>query len=463
MSKVHNYSIIIHMNTIIIGAGAAGIMAAISTKVNHPEYDVIILDRTYTLGRKILVCGAGRCNITNINLKDTENKNLEQIIKERYYGADNKFVLDIFSRFNYKDIIDFFENLGVSTYVEKKTNIGKVFPTTDSAKTITRVLENMLNRLGVKIIYNTEVFDIDKDMRDKFKLYTRTVDLSDRLKLEFGYIDHKANIQKEYVADKLIITTGGKTYPALGSDGSIYKILETFGHKITDPVPSALPLVTQDYKLIKELSGQKSEFIVTSYIDGVEVKTRFEDVMFTEYGLSGPAILNISREISIAIHRQGNQNIQVGINFLTKYDGTFFTFEEFQKRVNKFPFNNFNMVLTGILPNKIADTLSKFIAKTLEIGEIDNKMIIELGLSRKIYDMLIDWRFDIKDTRTWNEAEFTAGGVDTKDINSNNLESKLTPNLYFAGEVLDVDGDVGGFNLSWAWSSGWVVGKMLDL
>jgi predicted Rossmann fold flavoprotein len=195
---------------IIIGGGAAGIMAALSAKVHHPEYNVAIFDRTFALGRKILVCGAGRCNVTNINLNSSA--------ESRYYGADTSFIKPIFEQFSYERIVDFFKDLGVELYVERKTQIGKLFPVTDQAKTINTLLEDELKRRGVEIFLNTECKKLEK---------------------KNGYFDiiiqelennvPKGN-EKKLSSKYLILSAGGKTYPALGSNGSGYNLGNSLGH-----------------------------------------------------------------------------------------------------------------------------------------------------------------------------------------------------------------------------------------
>ncbi|MFS8130612.1 MAG: NAD(P)/FAD-dependent oxidoreductase, partial [Candidatus Dojkabacteria bacterium] len=208
---------------IIIGGGAAGQMAAISAKRKNPELKVVILDRTFALGRKILVCGAGRCNITNINL----DKN----IKDHYYSSNPEFPEKILTQFGYQDIVKFFEDLGIELYVERKTNIGKLFPITDSAKTVTALLEDELERLNIDIHLNTDVTKIDElritNEKNKFEL-TASI-----LNPEGKEIGHSS-----FVTRNLIISAGGKTYPALGSNGSGYNLTESFGHTIIKPVPS---------------------------------------------------------------------------------------------------------------------------------------------------------------------------------------------------------------------------------
>ena len=432
-----------NFDLVIIGGGAAGIMAAISAKRSNPNLTVCIIDRTFALGRKILVCGAGRCNITNIHLNEE--------VDSRYYGASKSFISSIFSQFGYIDIVHFFSELGVELYTERKTDIGKVFPVTDQAKTITAVLENELKILDIKIFLNTEVTSIEKG--EMFNIKTRGVELTERQKKEYG--ESSDNTPKEFTSKYLVLSAGGKTYPALGSNGSGYDLAMKFGHKIIEVVPSALPLVLSK-NIFKGISGLKMDIEVTSVIGGSEIKKSSDDVMFTDYGLSGPAILNISREISIELNRTNSnkRKCEVKLNF---FPGK--SVEEVKNILNdrwlRRPNLSLSKSLIGIFPNRICEFLGTYIGYGDEI-------VNDLSTSQKdkVFNVLTSLLVEVSETRSWNEAEFTAGGIDTNDVKDSTLESKLIKGLYLAGEILDVDGDVGGFNLSWAWASGYVAGKL---
>lgn len=420
---------------VIIGGGAAGIMSAISCKKHHPECKVAIIDRTFALGRKILVAGAGRCNITNINL-DSSAEN-------RYYGAEKDFIKSIFTQFNYQDIVEFFNELGIELYLERKTNIGKLFPITDQAKTITSLLEDELNRLKVDIFLNNDCEKITKLSNEKFEIISQPIEQNqpkgEKVKFESRY---------------LIISAGGKTYPALGSNGSGYTLAQSLGHNIIGPVPSALPLEGKN-PLSHELQGVKFEIEVTSFINREKIKTTSDDVMFTQYGLSGPAILNISREISIHINREGKNQAEVMLNFFPNKNINEVK-DLLQRRWNKRPDQSIEKSLFGLFPNKISSAI-------LNISSINKEKQVKTVTSEEMQNLLTNltsYRIQITGTKGWNEAEFTAGGVDASQLYSTTLESKLCKNLYFCGEIMDVDGDVGGFNLSWAWSSGFVAGSL---
>lgn len=421
-------------DVVVIGGGAAGIMAAISAKKHHPDYNVVVIDRTFALGRKILVAGAGRCNITNYNLHNS--------VEERYYGATTEFIRSIFDQFAYDDIVEFFKDLGIELYVERKTNIGKLFPVTDQAKTVTMLLEDELIRLGIEISLNTECKYIHKS-GEVFSLSVQKL------------VQDKPIGEEEKLKTKFIIlSAGGKTYPALGSNGSGYELAQLLGHTVLTPVPSAVPLVGKNM-LSQEANGVKMEIEVTSYITGEKVKTTVNDVMFTQYGLSGPAILNISREISIHLHREKRTNAEVVLNFFpgkTREEVESLIFERWDKR----PDQSIELSLNGLFAPKFPPVF----LKVLQIPKDTPVKDLNSHQKQSIVDSLASFRVEITDTRGWNEAEFTAGGIDSNEVETKTLQSKKVKNVYICGEILDVDGDVGGFNLSWAWSSGFVAGKL---
>jgi predicted Rossmann fold flavoprotein len=425
-----------NFDLVIVGGGAAGIMAAISAKRHHPELRVVLLDRTFALGRKILICGAGRCNITNVNLNAS--------VAKHYYGASTEFIQAVFSQFDYERIVEFFNELGVELYVERKTDIGKLFPVTDQARTITSMLEDELSRLGVEVRLLTEVQAITKQ-GEGFAINTNTLaKTGERLAAE------------TINAAKLILSAGGKTYPALGSNGSGYDLARSLGHSLIQPVPSALPLESKN-QLSHFLQGVRLDFEVTSIIAGNPVKTRTDEVMFTKYGFSGPAVLNVSREISIRLNREQRQDVELQLNFFPGKNKAEVT-ELLKQRWAKRPEQALAKSLYGLFPNKVAELIPNLVelSPELVVGRLQPQQIERLA------GLLTETRVPIHATRGWNEAEFTAGGVATSEVELGKLESRLQKNLYFCGEILDVDGDVGGFNLSWAWASGFVAGQLLS-
>ncbi|MBP9758942.1 NAD(P)/FAD-dependent oxidoreductase [Candidatus Dojkabacteria bacterium] len=412
---------------LIIGAGAAGIMAAISAKRHHPDFEIEVLEKNPVLGKKILVCGAGRCNVTNANISI-----------DRFYGAPSKFISTIINQFNNKDIIKFLNSLGIELYEEEKNGRkkGKIFPTTNQAKTITELLESELQRLGIKISYNSEVKDIRKN--------------GNGFEILINRLGENSTIKSDYI----VLACGGKTYPTLGATGFGYEIAEILGHTVIEPVPSALPLEV-DHPLIHRATGMRVDAEVTSIIGGKVIKKDTDEMLFTNYGLSGPVILNISREISVRINRERKEDCQLRINFFPGKN-TEFVKNLLNERWTSKPDQQILYSLYGILPNKVAQLVLEF----LQIDKTNFNQKITKAEKINIAEFLTNWTVDVKATRGWGEGEFTAGGIDTKEV-STTLESKLVPQLYFAGEVLNVDGDVGGFNLSWSWSSGYVAGKLV--
>lgn len=409
----------------IIGGGAAGIMAAIAAKRTHPNHSVLIIDRTFSLGRKILVSGAGRCNLTNVNLKDHYKKHL--------FCENPELLNSVFSKFGYKELMRFFEELGIATYIETKTNIGKIFPITDSAKNIVALLEDEIQRLGVELNLNTEVTDIKKQ-NDIFVI--------------------SINNSNDIYANKCIISVGGKTYPALGSDGSLYKVIIKLGHKIVESVPAAVPLTSKN-RLSQMLQGVKLNIEVSSIINGKKIKTDINDVIFTQYGLSGSAILNISRDISIYLNRKHGDDAQVLLNFFPGKDTD--TGYSYMERIwAKRPDQTLENSLLGLLPIKAVDGILEVLGFNHKIKVNELSDFQKLNLIKN----LTSYKYEINGTRGWNEAEFTAGGINSNEINPTNLESKLIPGMYFAGEIIDCDGDIGGYNISWAFCSGYVAGLL---
>jgi len=418
---------------VIIGGGAAGMMAAISAKRNTSELSVAIVDRTFSLGRKILVSGGGRCNITNENLRRSPER--------YYYDANQAFIKSTYNKFPYTRIIKFFEELGIELFTEEKGNLGKVFPVMNQAQGVRDLLEDEIKRLGITIVLEHEVISV-KSTDNRFVL-----ELKD---LKGGGSEKKIS---RINATKLIISTGGKSYPGLGSDGSGFKIAETLGHKIVRPVPSGLALEGKN-PLSQKLQGVKVSAEVTVDIQGKEVCNYTGDVMFTKYGLSGTAILNISRDVSVQINRKGLGDVLVRLNFLPGRN-TAEVSELLEKRWEKRPEQSLEKSLVGVLQTKVS-------AEMLNVLKIDkNKQVQDVTEKEKgvLVNALVDFKINITGTRGWNEAEFTAGGVPTEQLDDN-MQSRLVPGLYFCGEIVNVDGQIGGFNLSWAWASGWIAGQL---
>ena len=408
---------------VVIGGGPAGIMAAFSAKHHHPEHAVMILDKEAELGRKLCISGSGRGNLTN--------KNLTKNISSSFY-THHPVVFSVFEQFGYDDIRSFFEMMGIPLYEEEKTKKGKIYPVVDHAKTVRDILVDSLTNAGVIIATHTSV--------------TKLLYKQDEWTIETN--------NNTYKTDSIIIATGGKSYPALGADGSGYALLFSLGHTIIPPVPTAVPIVSKN-QLPHLLQGEKYVMKVDVMIDNKVVQSEIGDVLFTQYGLSGSAILEVSRAISIALHREQKKNIVVRLSFFS--DTTIKEVkQELEKRWDTHPERLVSRSLWGMVTTKVANAVC-MIAKFPKEKKSEDLTSDE---RHNVLSILTAYELPVIDTRGWNEAEFTAGGISLDEIDATTLASKKVPHVYFAGEVLNVDGEIGGYNLSWAWASGWVAGKL---
>jgi len=389
-------------NTIVIGGGAAGICAAIGAA--RSGRSVVICEKMQQLGKKILASGNGRCNLLNDNFNETF-----------YNPIAGELVKSILAKFGKTEILAFFHGLGLETWSQD----GRIFPVTNQAASVLKVLEMELRRLSVPVEYD---FDCNG------------------ISFSTGNIVISARNGKKLICQKLVITGGGKTYPVLGSDGSTFEIAQLLGHSIVEPVPGVVPLVVKD-TMCHFLQGQRITAAVSSVIDDNKSAPLKGELLFTKYGLSGTCILDVSAEISIAINRYHKKDVFIAVDMVPLLDKKQLQ-EQFRHRKSQTIAPE--EMLTGLLPNKLCVSLKGLV----ENGDID-------AAAAK----LKDFRLRVSGTRGWNEAEFTIGGININEVIPGTLESKLRKNVYFAGEVLDVNGKRGGYNLGWAWASGYIAGQ----
>lgn len=400
---------------IVVGGGAAGMMAAISAK--RLGADVTILEKNPRVGKKILTTGNGRCNFTNINTDITY-----------YHGKNPKFAYSALASFSVDDTIRFFEKLGIAYKVE---DFGKVFPMSDQASSILDVFLYELNELGINVICDALVKDITKK-NSKFII-----------QLENG---------KAYHADKVIITTGGKAMPSSGSDGSGYDLAVKLGHNIIDIFPALVQLMLEG-SFFKSIEGVK--FVGTAEIihNNKSLVQDRGDILFGNYGVSGPPILQISRKAGELLNEGKDVYLKLCIMDMMSKDELRTLIK---KRFQMNPKKSIDFSLVGLINKRLIPV----VLKEAGINHIKRPVA---SLSAKdqesLVSILTDWRFKIRGTKSWPSAQVTAGGIDTKEINQDTMESKLVKGLFFAGEIIDIDGQCGGFNLQWAWSSGFVAGQ----
>ena len=392
----------------VVGGGAAGLTAAISA--SRAGRTVVLCDRMLRLGKKILITGGGRCNLMNEDLSS------------KYYTSTAPGLVDgVLAAFGKKAIRGFFSGLGLELVSEE----GRIFPATNQASSVLKVLEIEVRRLLVAVELSFDAVAV-KRSRSGFAI--------------------EAGPDRCLEARRVILAGGGKAYPALGSNGSGYSLARSLGHHIVPPVPSAVPLLVSD-PMCHSLQGQKMRSRASALIDGKPAASAEGEVLFTQYGLSGTAVLDVSESLSIAFHRAPKGKAVLSLDLVPFLSRDALAAEIIRRMKSGWAEAD---LLSGLLPEKFASLIPQFLAK----GEADAKKRA-LGM----VDKLKDKRFSIQGTRGWNEAEFTSGGVDAREVDPETLESKHFKGLFFAGEILDVQGRRGGYNLAWAWASGFVAGQ----
>lgn len=392
----------------VIGGGASGLTAAIVAARNGA--DVTVYEKCPRAAKKILATGNGRCNMTNINA-DIKN----------YHGKNPDFVKGAINRFWVDETLVFFSELGI---LAKEDENGKVYPYSFQASAVSDVLRLETERLGINIVCDFNASKVLKK-NGKYQIFTKD--------------------GKKTFADCVILAAGGKASPQLGSDGSGYAIAESFGHRITPLYPSLVQIKT-DNTYTKALQGLKINGKASFYKKNRLKAEETGEILFTDYGLSGPPVFNLSRLASV--YKSGTINLDLMPEFLEDE-----IYSMLKKR--KMPEKILENYLVGMLPKKLGQVLLKSCGiaplskKTSSLSEDEI-----WSICRKIKS----WSFDVHGTMPWSNAQVTAGGIDVDDVNPSTMESKLEKGLFFAGEILDIDGDCGGYNLQWAWSSGYIAG-----
>ena len=405
------------MKIAVIGGGASGLTAAIAAAKNDAE--VTIYEKMNRVGKKILATGNGRCNYTNMNLS-----------KECYHSKNLTLTEDVMKFFDLEKTLIFFNELGILPLVDES---GKVYPNSLQASSVLDVLRYEIKRLKVEEMTDFNVTALRKG-KDKFSIIGNDT----------------------ITADRVVLATGGKASPQFGSDGKGYEIAKSLGHEIIEPFPALVQLKLKG-KYFKRIAGIKFDGIVKAYAGDKLIREEEGEILFTDYGISGPPILQISRKV---------------IEELNKKSKTYLT-------IDMFP-NHSNLKLYDILQDRFRRIDYKTIEEAM-IGLINKKLIpvvlYEAGFDElnklcgklnkkeiyKIIDILKGWKFEVAGHNSWQQAQSTAGGIKLSEVNPKTLESLKVKGLYFAGEILDVDGDCGGFNLQWAWSSGYTAGYFSSL
>ena len=395
----------------VIGGGASGLMAAITAKKSGKE--VVILERKDRILKKVLITGNGRCNITNVNANISN-----------YFGKNISSVENILNRFTPQDTMDFFNELGI---VCNEENRGKVYPLSGQASSVVDALRFEAEKLGIKIETEFYVRKIEKD-GFKFRIYSE-----DRKKIEAG---------------RVIIAAGGQSYPELGSNGSGFELAKELGHSVTKLSPSIVQLKTEKNQ-VKGLQGIKTDVAVTAYGDNKKICTYDGELLFTDYGISGNVVFNISFVMPLY------KDVEFEIDFMEKFDyNELYEMLKERKRILS------HLTMENYFNGMINKKLGQFLSKVSGIEKL-SKPVKDLNDSdiKKLCTVLKKYRVKILETTGFKNAQVTAGGVSLDEVNTETLESKIVKGLYFSGEVLDVYGECGGFNLQWAWASGYIAGE----
>jgi len=403
-------------DVIIIGGGAAGMMAAVQAGFRQKK--VALIDKNTRLGKKIMITGKGRCNITNSAPID---EFIEQI------PGNGRFLYSALYSFDNQAVLDFLAGYGLETKVERG---GRVFPTSDRSQDVIDAFIRGLAEAGVNVMLNREVKAITRQ-NETFTVSTQ---------------------QDDYHAAKVVIATGGVSYPLTGSSGDGYRWARQLGHTIVPPKPALVPLVTKE-PWVRELQGLSLRNVLLSAWNGKrKLGEEFGEMLFTHYGVSGPIVLTLSRNINEALVTNKDKII-LQLNLKPAL-----TSEQLDKRIvrdfEKYSRRQFKNALDGLLPKLL-------IPVVIGLSQIDSdKFIHQITQAERqqLVELMQNLSMTVESTRPLKEAIVTSGGVSVKEVDPSTMESKLVTGLFFAGEVIDVDGNTGGYNLQAAWSTGYLAG-----
>lgn len=432
-------------DAVIIGAGAAGLMAAITAA--RAGAQPILLEHMPQSAKKILATGNGKCNYTNADWK-----------LENYYCEEPKFVQTVFAQFSYDDTIRFFEELGIRP---KQKNGTCIYPESEQASSVRSALSAEVQRLHIPIILSIGIRAIRKIQRPQTLQENKTLpDAVTASESEFTaasdfIFEIQAKEQSVY-GRTLILATGGKAAKKTGSDGSGYIYAKQLGHKIVEPLP-ALVALQADFKKYRLPFGVRIGCAAVLLVDGETAVYEQGELQITDYGISGIVVFQFSRIASRALLKR--RQVQVLLDFkpemakeeLASYlDGRFHSVYHAHKTLAD--------CLIGFLPDKLIPVILQKAGlwtgmESKNCGKCSRKHAMRLAQILKTYDVVITG------TKNFDSAQVTAGGVSVQEINPQTMESRLVPGLYFAGEIVDVDAKCGGYNLQWAWSSGYTAGK----
>ncbi len=399
---------------IAVGGCAAGLSAAINAKRLHPELNIAVIEKNPRAGKKILATGNGKCNLTNLNALNHGYKN-------------KRFTEAAMNSYPPEKVISFFESLGLLTYADSE---GRVYPRSNTASSVLDALRFEAEKLGVEIICETPVTDIKK--------------------LNGLFI-----INGVYEAPKILLATGGKASPSQGSDGSGYPIAKSLGHSVTPLFPALVPLTVKG-DLVRTAKGMRARDVRLTLENGRVLKKSEGEILFTENGLSGIASMELAAKAEESL-KSDKRKTFTHIDFAP--DMSFEDVLTHLKNVRNIKGEcDTDALLTGIMPKQIGVMIckaEKLYNSDKNISDFGDPELKRIALAVK------NFVFEISGTKGYPNAQVTSGGVSVSEINPETMESRICDGLYFAGEIIDVDGGCGGFNLQWAWASGLLVGEKI--
>ena len=407
---------------IIIGAGAAGIMAAVSSALNG--HTVSIYEKNDRIGRKLYITGKGRCNITNAADMKTIMENVVN---------NSKFLYSAFKQFDNQDVVEMLENAGCPTKVERGN---RVFPVSDKSSDVIKAFQKMLSELSVEVNLKAEVNSLI--IEDSI---CKGIKLAD----------------KSIYADAVIVATGGRSYPGTGSTGDGYRFAKNAGHKVGKLYPSLVPFTLEEKEEIKQLQGLSLKNVAVEIYDGDKnIYKDFGEMLFTHFGISGPTLISAS---SYAVERiiDDKKKLRIVIDLKPALDN-----EKLDARLLRDFESAKNKQLKNVLPKLLPLKLIPEVLRQADLKEDIKICNITRKERLKLLYALKNLSYTIDGVRGFEEAIITKGGVDVSDINPKTMESRLITSLYFVGEVLDIDALTGGYNLQVAWSTGYVAGGNIE-
>lgn len=408
-------------DVVIVGAGAAGLATAIFACRDNPSLDVVILDGAAKPGAKILISGGTRCNVTNVTVAEAD-----------FWGGARRIVRRVLQGFSVAATIDFFHALGVRLHEEAD---GKLFPDSHRARDVLNALLRGLDESGARLVTAARVESV------------RRVDAGLRLETSRGPV----------TARSVVLATGGRSLPKTGSDGGGYDLARALGHSIVPQTPGLAPLVLEpgtDYSVHAQLSGVAVDAEISVWVDGA-IATRLPGaLLWTHFGVSGPVVLNASRHWARA--RAEGQAVRLTLNFHPRE-----TFESVEARWIAAARDRPRASIRGTLAARLPEAVAAAVLGALRIAGDGALAGLTREDRRRLVRSVTEWPLPVLDTRGYNYAEVTTGGVELTEIDPATMQSRICPGLFLVGEILDVDGRLGGFNFQWAWSGARVAGRAL--